>query len=98
MIEEYKTVCGEYGNAAVKKLGMDTSSTIEEMKIKANDRSSYWSQQYNITRIRNPKESELCKVMSESYSILSKRIHEMAEKEKEAKRVINEVETFLYGV
>ena len=72
-------------------------STIEEMKIKANNRSSYWSQQYNITRIRNPKESELCKVMSESYSILSKRIHEMAEKEKEAKRVINEVETFLYG-
>ena len=98
MIEEYKTVCGEYGNAAINKLGLDNSSTIEDMREKANVRSSYWSQQYNITRIRNPKESELCKVMSESYSILSKRIHEMAEKEKEAKRVINEVETFLYGV
>lgn len=98
MIEEYKTVCGEYGNAAVKKLGMDSSSTIEEMKTKANARSSYWSQQYNITRIRNPKESELCKVMSESYSILSKRINEMSEKEKEARRIINEVETFLYGI
>ena len=97
MIEEYKTVCGEYGVSAVKKLGLDASTTIEEMKIKANARSSYWSQQYNIMRIRNPKDSELCKVMSESYSVLSKRIHEMEEKEKEAKRIISEVESFLYG-
>jgi len=97
MIEEYKTVCGEYGVSAVKKLGLDASSTIEELKIKANARSSYWSQQYNIMRIRNPKDSELCKVMSESYSVLSKRIHEMEEKEKEAKRIISEVESFLYG-
>ena len=97
MIEEFKTVCGEYGNAAVKKLNMDSSATIEEMQIKANSRSSYWSQQYSITRIRNPKESELCKVMSESYSTLNKRIIEMAEKEKEAKKIMNEVETFFYG-
>ena len=97
MIEEYKTVCGEYGNAVINKLGLDNSSTIEDMMEKANVRSSYWSQQYNIARIRNPKEAELCKVMSESYSILSKRIHEMSEKEKEAKRIINEVENFLYG-
>lgn len=97
MIEEFKTVCGEYGNAAVKKLNMDSSATIEEMQIKANSRSSYWSQQYSITRIRNPKKSELCKVMSESYSTLNKRIIEMAEKEKEAKKIINEVETFFYG-
>lgn len=97
MIEEYKTVCGEYGNAAINKLGLDNSSTIEDMREKANVRSSYWSQQYNIARIRNPKEAELCKVMSESYSILGKRILEMAEKDKEAKRIISEVEKFLYG-
>lgn len=97
MIEEYKTICGEYGNAVVKKLDMDSSATTEEMLIKATSRSSYWSQQYSIKRIRNPKESELCKVMAESYSTLNKRILEMAEKEKEANRIINEVKTFLYG-
>ena len=97
MIEEYKTICGEYGNAVVKKLNMDSSATTEDMLIKASSRSSYWSQQYSISRIRNPKESELCKVMTESYSTLNKRILEMAEKEKEANRIINEVKTFLYG-
>lgn len=97
MIEEYKTICGEYGNAVIDKLDLPPACSIEDMQNKANSRTKHWNTQYNIARIRNPKDAELCRVMSEAYNVLGQRITEMAEKGNEAKRIIEMVNNFFYG-
>ncbi len=97
MVEEYKTICGENGNSVINKLSLDSKCTIEDMRAKASERASYWNIQYNVARIRMPKDAELCKVMSESYKILGQRIDEMAQKEKEANEIINMAHAFFYG-
>lgn len=97
MVEEYKVICGENGNSVIDKLSLDPKCTVEDMRAKASERASYWNIQYNVARIRKPKDAELCKVMSESYKVLGQRIDEMAQKEKEANEIINMAHTFFYG-
>lgn len=94
MVEEYKVICGENGNSVIDKLSLDPKCTVEDMRAKASERASYWNIQYNVARIRKPKDAELCKVMSESYKVLGQRIDEMAQKEKEANEIINMAHAF----
>ena len=97
MVEEYKMICGENGNSVIDKLSLDPKSNVQDMRAKASERASYWNIQYNVARIRKPKDAELCKVMSESYKVLGQRIDEMAQKEKEAKEILNMAHAFFYG-
>lgn len=97
MIEEYKTICGEYGNSVVKKLNMSDDSSVTEMQQKAAERSMYWNKQYMVFRIRSPKEADLCKVMSESYNILRNSIEEMAVRKEDSLKTLELVDSFLYG-
>lgn len=97
MTDEYKTICGENGDSVVSKLSLAPNSTVEDMQAKSAERASYWNMQYNVARIRKPKDAELCKVMAESYKVLGKRIDEMAQQEREAREIINKAHAFFYG-
>lgn len=97
VIEEYKTITGEYGKSAVQKLGMTMDATPQELQVRADERAKYWNREYSKARIRSPKNADLCKVMSESYNILSKHIREMVEEEEKAKNILIKVKSFLYG-
>jgi len=97
MTDEYKIICGENGNSVVSKLSLAPNSTVKDMQAKSAERASYWNRQYNVARIRKPKDAELCKVMAESYKVLGKRIDEMAQLEREAREIINKAHAFFYG-
>ena len=96
-LDEYKRLCGEYGNSVIEKLGVNRDSTPEEMLDIASKRKREWNARYQITYYKSHDTAELYHMLSSSYSLLSRDIQDIVHKIKEATSIIQMSKSFLYG-
>ena len=96
-LEEYKRICGEYGNSVVDKLGVDCNITPEELLSLAINKGEEWNAKYQITYYKSRDNAELYHMLSSSYDLLSKDIKEITAKVEEATAVIDMAKIFMYG-
>lgn len=96
-IEEYKRVCGEYGASVVDKLNLSGKPDIDELETISIKRSKDWNAKYHLSFHKSRESAELYHMLFSSYDMLAKDIRDIGEKEKEAKKIINLAEDFLYG-
>lgn len=97
MTDELKMLRGDYGDSVVNKLGLEDNASIEDMLAKVDERLTAWNDLYSIARLRNPKDAEACKILTDAYRSLKKGIGEMAQKHKEAVKALYEVQEYFYG-
>lgn len=96
-IEEYKRVCGEYGNSVVCRLNMSKDDSIVTMCEESKKRAQSANRKATMNQMRAPQDAELYKMLSLSYGILASRIEEMRQKRDEAEKIISITNDFFYG-
>jgi hypothetical protein len=96
-IEEYKRVCGEYGNSVVSRLNINKNESISIMAEEAAKRAQIANKKATMNQMRAPQDAELYKMLSLSYANLSKRIFEMQQQREEAEKIIKITNEFIYG-
>lgn len=95
--EEYKRVCGEYGNSVVCRLNMSKEDTIASMCDEARKRAQAANIKATMNQMRAPQDAELYKMLSLSYGNLAKRIEKMQQDRDEAEKIISITDNFFYG-
>lgn len=95
--EEYKCVCGEYGNSVVCRLNMSKEDTIASMCDEARKRAQSANIKATMNQMRAPQDAELYKMLSLSYGNLAKRIEKMQQDRDEAEKIISITDNFFYG-
>lgn len=95
--EEYKRVCGEYGNSVITRLNMKKTSQISEMAQEAAKRAQAANLKSTINKMKSPDDAELYKMVALSYDNLAKRITEMKQRREDAEKIISITNEFFYG-
>lgn len=96
-IEEYKRVCGEYGDSVISRLNMSRNDPITKMGEEASKRAQTANRKATMNQMHAPHDAELYRMLSLSYANLSQRITEMQQKREEAEKVICITNDFFYG-
>lgn len=96
-VEEYKRVCGEYGNSVVSRLNMSKDDSIVTMCEESKKRAQSANRKATMNQMRAPQDAELYKMLSLSYDNLATRIEEMRQKRDEAEKIISITNDFFYG-
>lgn len=96
-VEEYKRVCGEFGNSVIKRMNMNRDVTVTAMCDEAKKRARSANIKATMNQMRAPKDAELYKMLSQSYGNLANRIEEMQRKKDDAEKIINITNEFFYG-
>ena len=96
-VEEYKRVCGEYGNSVVRRMNMSKDESIDAMCDEAKKRAQLASKKATMMRMSKPHDSDLYRMISRSYSHLAQRIDEMRVKKDDAEKIIKITNEFFYG-
>ena len=95
--EEYKRVCGEYGNSVVCRMNMSKEDTIASMCDEARKRAQSANIKATLNQMGAPQDAELYKMLSLSYSNLAKRMEEVRQKREEAEKYISFTNDYFYG-
>jgi len=97
VVDEYKRVCGEYGNSVVSRMNMSKEDTIASMCEEARKRAKSANRKATMNQMRAPQDAELYKMLSLSYSNLASRIEDMRKERERAETIINITNDFFYG-
>ncbi len=97
-VQEFKALCGEYGNSVIDRLQIIQGVTVYDMIEKIKGRALYWQKQYNIYSDIDPKKAAFYKVMISSYNILQQRIEKVFNEVRSAEDTLNNARMFLLGV
>lgn len=97
IIDEFKRVSGEYGYSIIDKLDGSINDSIDELQAKATLNMLKWHRNYNLCIKRDRNKSLLCKILYESYKVLSDRIDEMINEREQAIKKVNLINQFFYG-
>ena len=96
-IEEYKRVCGEYGNSVVCRMELPYNYPISNMEQESKNRALNANQKATLNKMRSPQDAKLYKMIALSYEHLAERIAEMRQKKEDAEEIIKITQNFFYG-
>ena len=95
--EEYKRVCGEYGNSVVNRMELPNNYPISNMVQESKNRALIANKKAALNKMKSPQDAELYKMIALSYEHLGERIAEMQQKKADAEEVIRITHNFFYG-
>lgn len=95
--EEFKSICGEFGNSLVERLRLSRTDNVETMLDYMKGRALSLQAQYNIYSFIDPSLSGLFKCMVDSYSYLIKKTSSYQKEYLKAKSIVDEIDQFIYG-
>lgn len=96
-LEEYKTLCGEYGYSVLQRLELPDNADYTQMLQKAQSGITNSNRKANILRKTQPQNAELYDMMCLSYNILVERIKEMHQRKQRAEQDLLIAKSFFYG-
>lgn len=94
-IEEFKKICGEYGNSLTERIDYVDEMNLISIKKYLKDKALYWQRYYNMYSVIDPEVAGLYKVMIKTYSDLYKRLDKTISLAKEANETIKKAQLFL---
>lgn len=96
-VEEYKRVCGEYGNSVVSRMNMSKSDSIAAICAEARKRAESTNTKATMNQMGSPEDAELYRMLSLSYGNLANQIEEKRKEKDEAEKAIRIINDFFYG-
>lgn len=96
-LEEYKTLCGEYGYGVWQRLHLPSNASYELLIETAQKGAINANRKANLLRMISPADAELCNMMALSYNILQERIKEMRQRQLHAEHELKIANSFFEG-
>jgi len=96
-LEEYKTLCGEYGYSVLQRLQLPTGSDYQEIISAVKQKAERANMKANLYRVMSPQNAELYNMMCLSYNILIRRIEEMQQRKCNAEQELIIAKSFFEG-